>query len=631
MRRDTPLLRALAHELRTSRRMQSASSPLDENKAVSEPPPEGTASGTGIGPGDGDSRLSQFLLMALLGLFAAALGATAWVSDDAFITFRVVDNALAGHGLVWNVGERVQAYTHPLWMLLLLLFSAPLGEIYFASLLLGGAATAAALGLLVFRVRASAAAAALALAFLIGSRAFVDYSTSGLENPLSHLLLALLFVVCSREGADSRTQRIRIALASLCALTRLDLAFLVLPLLGWAFLRDGVPRVRIWLIGALPFVAWEAFSLLYYGAFIANSARAKLTAGVDGGLLLEQGFRYFAVSLRSDPLSVVLLLIGPLFAFARRDSARWAVSGGILAHCAWVVSNGGDFMQGRFLTPALFLSAVLVARSAVLSAGVASALACSTALCAVLVPYLSPFAARDYGEDWHAAIDAYGVSDERHFHREISGLLSAVEETDEGLELAWQSDEDRGRAQRARDIWFADPWLASLETVGVLDERGLWPPADATAAVGMRPVLVKGGVGLFAYRLGPSVYVIDYHGLGDPLLARLPALPRDPVLAGMIPRLASLPWRVGHYLRPVPSGYALTRSLGENHIADPDLAEFFDRIQLVVSGPIASIERFAAILDLQSSASQARMDAWVERTSLYRGGEAAAQDARAGQ
>ena len=144
----------------------------------------------------------------------------------------------------------------------------------------------------------------------------------------------------------------------------------------------------------------------------------------------------------------------------------------------------------------------------------------------------------------------------------------------------------------------------------------------------MRPVLVKGGVGLFAYRLGPSVYVIDYHGLGDPLLARLPALPRDPVLAGMIPRLASLPWRVGHYLRPVPSGYALTRSVGENRIADPDLAEFFDRIQLVVSGPIASVERFSAILDLQSSWAQSRIDAWVERTSLYRGEQAAVHEAR---
>ena len=77
----------------------------------------------------------------------------------------------------------------------------------------------------------------------------------------------------------------------------------------------------------------------------------------------------------------------------------------------------------------------------------------------------------------------------------------------------------------------------------------------------------------------------------------------------------------------MPSGYALTRSEGENRIADPDLAEFFDRIQLVVSGPIASVERFTAILDLQSSWSRARIDAWVERTSLYRREQAADHEA----
>src|SRR5262245_21524173 len=43
----------------------------------------------------------------------------AWVSEDAFITFRYVANVLAGHGPVFNVGERVQGYTHPLWFILL--------------------------------------------------------------------------------------------------------------------------------------------------------------------------------------------------------------------------------------------------------------------------------------------------------------------------------------------------------------------------------------------------------------------------------------------------------------------------------------------------------------------------------
>src|SRR5687768_7432065 len=41
-----------------------------------------------------------------------------WISDDAYITARYADNLAHGHGPVFNVGERVQGFTHPLWFLL---------------------------------------------------------------------------------------------------------------------------------------------------------------------------------------------------------------------------------------------------------------------------------------------------------------------------------------------------------------------------------------------------------------------------------------------------------------------------------------------------------------------------------
>ena len=37
-----------------------------------------------------------------LGLVAVVLCRTAWLADDAFISFRAVDNLIAGHGLVWS-------------------------------------------------------------------------------------------------------------------------------------------------------------------------------------------------------------------------------------------------------------------------------------------------------------------------------------------------------------------------------------------------------------------------------------------------------------------------------------------------------------------------------------------------
>lgn len=38
-----------------------------------------------------------------------------------------------GHGLVFNVGERVQAYTHPLWFFVLSLSYLLIGNIFFST------------------------------------------------------------------------------------------------------------------------------------------------------------------------------------------------------------------------------------------------------------------------------------------------------------------------------------------------------------------------------------------------------------------------------------------------------------------------------------------------------------------
>src|SRR5439155_8812879 len=66
-------------------------------------------------------RVSAVLLM-VPPLALAVLGwQHRWMSEDAFIVLRVVRNLLAGHGRVFNVGERVEIYTSPLWVGLLAL------------------------------------------------------------------------------------------------------------------------------------------------------------------------------------------------------------------------------------------------------------------------------------------------------------------------------------------------------------------------------------------------------------------------------------------------------------------------------------------------------------------------------
>ena len=68
-------------------------------------------------------------LGAVVGLFGLLLRA-GWVTEDAYITLRPVDNWVNGFGLRWNPAERVQGYTHPLWMVLLERIGQPLFRLF---------------------------------------------------------------------------------------------------------------------------------------------------------------------------------------------------------------------------------------------------------------------------------------------------------------------------------------------------------------------------------------------------------------------------------------------------------------------------------------------------------------------
>src|SRR5262249_5814323 len=97
-----------------------------------------------------------------------AIGRAAWLSDDAYITLRTIDNVWNGYGLRWNVVERVQAYTHPLWMLLLAAAYGITREAQVTTFAVSFLCVGLMLALLIRRL--STAAATLALVCLVSSR-----------------------------------------------------------------------------------------------------------------------------------------------------------------------------------------------------------------------------------------------------------------------------------------------------------------------------------------------------------------------------------------------------------------------------------------------------------------------------
>jgi len=96
------------------------------------------------------------------------------------------------------------------------------------------------------------------------------------------------------------------------------------------------------------------------------------------------------------------------------------------------------------------------------------------------------------------------------------------------------------------------------------------------------PLLALEAVGYQGFIAGSRLYIVDRLGLCDPLLCRLPGR-----------RLGA--WRIGHVERHMPDGYLETLRLGGNHIADPGLADYYERLRIVTRAPLFDSERLATL------------------------------------
>ncbi|MBV1881141.1 MAG: hypothetical protein KUG82_05885, partial [Pseudomonadales bacterium] len=152
------------------------------------------------------------IILGLFSLFSYVFVINGWVVDDAYITFRTVDNFLNGNGLTWNVFERVQTYTHPMWFFVLSLCQYLISDFYFSAIIPSYLFVLAAMGLAgygLYRKDKNLTSAALLTILLLGCKAFVDYSSSGLENPLSYWLASLFLYFLLLHPSDTSTFSLR--------------------------------------------------------------------------------------------------------------------------------------------------------------------------------------------------------------------------------------------------------------------------------------------------------------------------------------------------------------------------------------------------------------------------------------
>ena len=504
--------------------------------------------------------LAVFLIVALV--------RTAWMSDDSYITLRTVDNFVHGYGLTWNVNERVQAYTHPLWMFLIIIFYFFTHEAFYTTVFISIAISLATFVLIVSMTPRHSLTTYAGVSILFFSKAFVDFSTSGLENPVTHLLLAFYLYLLLKDDTtiDSKTVFQLSLIAGLATLNRMDVILFLIPsLLLLVYKSRSWKTIKPILLGFLPFIAWEIFSVIYYGFPFPNTAYAKLDTGIRLNDALEMGYLYFINSIHWDPITLFTISITVILAMYQGNVYEKSVVVGVIAYLLYIMWIGGDFMSGRFFTAPLLVSVVLFNRQ-FKDISVSSSVLVFAFI--IILGFISPTPTLTSIDDASLStgrVDAISqISDERSAYYQPSSLIH----------------DQRNMIQPYYEWVF----------------RGI----DMKNGYG-RKVYESKNIGFAGYFAGPEVHIIDKLALADPLLAHLPPIDaRDA--------------KPGHYERLVPDGYPDSIRRNENRITDPSLAEYYEKIRIITQGPIWNWERFVVIWKMNTGQYNYLVKAYSSKT-----------------
>ena len=499
-------------------------------------------------------------------LFLLIVFINAWLADDAFITFRTIDNFVNGYGLTWNITERVQCFTHPLWTFVLSIFYFLTREIYFTSLTVSILISLSAVSLLILKLSDSNYNSILVILILVFSQSFIDYSTSGLDNPLTHLLLVVFFIIYFRYDYSNKKLFLLSFVASLAALNRLDIILICIPVLIVSLLHiDKLKGLLTIIAGFFPLIIWEVFSLLYYGFLFPNTAYAKLNTGIEYFQLVEQGLCYLLFSVFFDTITPIVLLVGLTAPFFIKNKNLYPISIGIFLYLIYTVNVGGDFMGGRFLSASLLCSIIIISKFKIKPTKGLILQIVSVVVIGLLSPKPTFISTSDPSPSYRILkalkVSTYmtrtyhGIVDERSFYYIRTGLIRNLTENQ----------------------IFKYGSINPIVNVGDSEEN----------------VVLESIIGISGYYLGPKIHVIDLWALSDPLLSKLYTkryLPFDDFNPQDTRR-----WRIGHFEREIPRGYIETIRTGINHIEDPNLHAYYEKLNILIKGDVWNTNRFKEI------------------------------------
>ncbi|MFC2131797.1 hypothetical protein ACFLSQ_10215, partial [Bacteroidota bacterium] len=518
---------------------------------------------------DSKNPYTKFILYSLLLLFIYVFIVNAWVGDDAYITFRTVDNFINGYGLTWNTGERVQAYTHPLWMFIHSFFYFISGNIYYTTIFLSFGFSFAAIYLLMFKVADNKLSAIAGTVTLIISKLFIDYTSSGLENPLTYFLI-IIFLIFYLKDDEAKAKIFKLSLiTALAALNRMDTVLLFLPGLLYIVAKNRKAKNLLYVLyGFIPFIIWEIFSIIYYGFPLPNTYYAKLNTGIPLGEYISQGISYYANLFNNDPMSGVVIFGGIIviiiYSIKRKTANIYLpLVVGIFMYLLYILRIGGDFMSGRFFTgPLLMVVAVL---------------------CNIKINYTT--------KKSHILLLAILVS---------LTILSILYSSKDGLSYSKLRQQNKSNDESIRNIMSEQNHGIQDERLFYYNDNGFLTLIKHGTSNPLMPEVKHGQetrsskyktitrimIGIFGYYAGPDINIIDYVALSEPFLSKL-KVGKNPIWEDK--------WRIGHFYRKIPLGYIKTIETGKNQIEDSRLKEYYEKLKIVTQADIFAAGRFTEI------------------------------------
>ena len=311
--------------------------------------------------------IQLFLAALLVAIFAVNVHHYWFLGDDCFIAFRFSKNFVDGHGLVFNIGERVEGYTQFIWVLLVAL-GMKLGAA--PEIFAPAAGIAFGVGVLALLLHLSWSRGHgmwmwLAPFALVANRTFTGWCTGGLGTQLFAFFVLLGCIRFAKETETGAPRPWGSGLAfALATLARPEggmfFAFAGLFLLGDVMRRRTAWRhLFLWPIPVVVLVGGHfLWRYDYYGFWLPNTFYAKVS-----GWWWEQAQHYIRFFIEDHLLWLALPLLAVL---AAAKLAR--VHTLFLTTCAlyvvYIVYIGGDRFEFRFWTPVMPMLWWLFAESA---------------------------------------------------------------------------------------------------------------------------------------------------------------------------------------------------------------------------------------------------------------------------